>query len=1122
MAIGRVAGNMLLSDLDRQSVDLQITTNGDPLFYLDFANFRAAVNGDASLATETFTVFGSAKLDEIAISQSTISSGNEIIFDTPGLFLGDVDLVHIGGGSLNYILTTNGAGILSWQDINTLSQNTNLTGMDITLGEPTDGSLVNYAAYREWTTGTKVTNAIDDLNEVMLNVYQNTFVGQVEFTADITAGPSPISVQFTPTITGNPNAYFWDFGDGNTSTQVAPLHTYSNASGGQYNVYFRAYNTDGTQAGSGTGSFAEIEKLNYITLYTPAPIPSFTVNTQTLDDGAAVILTNTSQNANSYEIFWGDGSSTVVPNNLTPGAPGQASVSHTYNNVTSDSRYNITVAATSSTAGPSGLTITSAATLVRVFSPQTPAFNAAPLVGNNQHNVVPNGHTVTFTNTTLTDPGSTSLFPGNSYLWDWGDGSQTYVNVQPGVVGNPGDAITHTYVLTDPTVEQSFTPTLRIVSGHTSSPFVSASQTVTVKAAPRSIYSGAPLVVSDRTGDTNRTGYIFTDLNGINRATVRWTNTSINSDEYQWWWGDGQFTSTLAEGQPGTPTGGTLDYTYTVDGVYGPSLLAHGPNSLSAADDTLTKASYITILPAPTAPAGLGSKVLSITSVGTNPRLTASATDNAGSAPSAGSIVNRVTVADPIATATTSDTYNATTGTLTAMVNGSADGTIVLTTASDVGTNGSLNITQDRDAHSVSPAIYPSNFYKVFNANISKTNALIPVGFNSYQMTHTTTGNTNVLGFVKDDVILAPTLDASAVSMSTSALGIPKYISGVPYYDQGGSIVIEGVMAYNWIGQTYMNSTAPLSIQHSSTVDGTTGNIIATQTKTYAQLDGATTYLSGGIPLANTGKTSATYYELGDLFVNINSTIASTGLIKMQLSNVNGASSFVELQTPINVYSTAITGFNELSIPVSMTLGSNFTDNGKRVFINGAAGLTPTFDIYTNYFVSSPFEGNIPVQGTDEAVVRFGTLEHNTENYSVYLPTGPDLSGRAGTQYFRFAFRRATVANFFLAFSGKISGLMIALPGTQVDATSTLNGWLDATQVYAGAGVPGENIANGGNGSNGCAFDVGNIVPTGQVVSNQTCKLTFGAANSSDATGNQILVCIAIAAGDYINSISIS
>ena len=1122
MAIGRIAGNMLMSELDRQGVDLQLTTDGSPLLFLDFSTFRAVINGDISAATKTFTVVGDAQLDDIVITGSNISSTLGISFTTPLLTLGDVGQVSIGGGSENFILTTNGAGVLSWQDIAVLSQMTNLTGMDVSLGTPPDGSLAENAAYRNWTTDTEVTTAIDDLNQVMLNVYSGTYVGAVDFTANIVAGPSPITVSFTPSIIGNPNNYYWEFGDGSTSTLCNPIHTYSNVDGGQFDVFFRAKNTDGTLSGNGVGDVASKLKPDYITLYTPTPVPLFSLNKASIDSGSAVILTNLSTYADSYVIHWGDGAITTISSNLVAGAPGQSPVSHTYTNTGSDTIYQIYIEARSETAGPTGVTISSAPTSVRVHSVIAPTFTATPTVGNNQHNVEPTGLAVTFTNTTSMIPGLTSSFASNHYEWDWGDGTTTVVQVQSGLSGNVGSPITHTYELDEPTIQQTFTATLRVYTGHSNSPFISVTETITVRPAPTAAFSATPLAVSDRTGDTIRTGYLFTDLAGVDRSTFRWVNSSVNTDTYQWTWGDGQQSIVLAEGDAGTPTGTTIDYSYMAEGTYNPSLLAHGPNSMSPTDDTLVKSSYIIISPTPAAPAGLSTKVLGITSVGTNPRLVAGATDNSGgSMPSAGSIVNRITTGD-LTTSTVADAYNGAAGTLTHRFNGSVDGTTTLTIGNNVGSYGSLTVSADRDAHLVSASLWPTNFYKVFSAYATKVSGAVPVGFNTTQLTHSMTGNTNVLGVVKDDVTQVPTIDATTVNMVTANAGVLKYISGVPYFGTGGQISLNDLKVYDWIGQTYTNTTSPFTVRHSATIDGTVASVISTQAKTYLQLDGSVTYLSGGIPMKDTGKTSSTPYSLGNVVFNVDSAIATTGTVKLQLSNVNGASAFVEMPKNINVYNTAVVGFDETSIPVSLTLGSNFTDNGKRVFISGANGATPDYDVYTDYFTSSPFVGNITVAGTDEAVVRFGTLEHNQINYSLYLPTGPDLSGRNGTQYFRFAFRRATVANFDLTFSGKISGMTFALPGTQIDATSTMNGWIDGTQVYAGAGVPGENTSAGGNGSNGCAYDVGNKIPTGTAVTNKTCKITFGAANSSDSTGNQILVCVALAPGDYITSISIS
>jgi hypothetical protein len=149
-------------------------------------------------------------------------------------------------------------------------------------------------------------------------------------------------------------------------------------------------------------------------------------------------------------------------------------------------------------------------------------------------------------------------------------------------------------------------------------------------------------------------------------------------------------------------------------------------------------------------------------------------------------------------------------------------------------------------------------------------------------------------------------------------------------------------------------------------------------------------------------------------------------------------------------------------------------------------------------------------------------VQNDVTDYTSYLPPGPNLSGRTGQQFFRFAFHRTQVANFMVTYSGKISGLWIAAPGTQIDNTSSLNGWLDASRVYAGAGIPGENTSVGGNGDNGCAKTSGDLIPLHQSVTNRACTLTLGSENSSNSTANQILVCISIDVGDSLTSVSVS
>ena len=47
------------------------------------------------------------------------------------------------------------------------------------------------------------------------------------FTSDVTTGLAPLDISFTDLSTGNTNAWLWDFGDGTTSTERNPVHTYT-------------------------------------------------------------------------------------------------------------------------------------------------------------------------------------------------------------------------------------------------------------------------------------------------------------------------------------------------------------------------------------------------------------------------------------------------------------------------------------------------------------------------------------------------------------------------------------------------------------------------------------------------------------------------------------------------------------------------------------------------------------------------------------------------------------------------------------------------------------------------------------------------------------------------------
>ncbi len=83
------------------------------------------------------------------------------------------------------------------------------------------------------------------------------------FTANATTVAVNTAVSFTDQSTHSPTAWYWDFGDGNTSLSQSPSHTYT--AGGKYIVSLTAINATGQST---------CTKNQYITV-TAAPVASF-------------------------------------------------------------------------------------------------------------------------------------------------------------------------------------------------------------------------------------------------------------------------------------------------------------------------------------------------------------------------------------------------------------------------------------------------------------------------------------------------------------------------------------------------------------------------------------------------------------------------------------------------------------------------------------------------------------------------------------------------------------------------------------------------------------------------------------------------------------------------------
>ncbi|MEM1323325.1 MAG: PKD domain-containing protein [Bacteroidota bacterium] len=123
-----------------------------------------------------------------------------------------------------------------------------------------------------------------------------------EFTADITSGCAPLTVQFFDQSTANVKEWFWFFSGGTpeVSTEQNPLVTFEEP--GTYYVYLNASNA--------AGSLQSYKEAFIITDETSLPNVNFT---STLN-GQEIRLDNYSNNANSYHWDFGDGNSSLERN----------------------------------------------------------------------------------------------------------------------------------------------------------------------------------------------------------------------------------------------------------------------------------------------------------------------------------------------------------------------------------------------------------------------------------------------------------------------------------------------------------------------------------------------------------------------------------------------------------------------------------------------------------------------------------------------------------------------------------------------------------------------------------------------------------------------------------------
>ncbi|MFI5218329.1 MAG: PKD domain-containing protein [Bacteroidia bacterium] len=411
----------------------------------------------------------------------------------------------------------------------------------------------------------------------LIGIHSNAQTPNAAFsTAGTTSGCAPLNIQFINNST-NAISYFWDFGNGNTSTLTNPVTVYTGS--GNYNVKLVATGP--------TGLKDSLNINNYISVST-IPTADFTANFTTgCENSNLISFTNSSLNYSSCLWDFGDGNTSTTTN-----------PSHTYSNA---GQFTVTLIVYNGTSACS--------------APMTKAqyitINPAPVVAFTVNQTTSCNQSQVFSFTT-------SGVSSGSYNWNFGDGNTSgqqnpnhiyssagVFTVTLTVTNSSGCAATQTQtdlveILDNPAPAISVSNSLACTQSvlNFSTPAVAATYywdfgdgTNSNLQNPSHTYTiaGSPVIslhVTYANGCTNTSAinslnilqatlgsYTIANYTGCTPLTVQFTNTTPGSgNSYLWNFGDGA-TSTQASPSHIYTSAGSFTSSITVINAQGCSTL---------------------------------------------------------------------------------------------------------------------------------------------------------------------------------------------------------------------------------------------------------------------------------------------------------------------------------------------------------------------------------------------------------------------------------------------------------------------------------------------------------------------------------------------------------------------
>lgn len=412
--------------------------------------------------------------------------------------------------------------------------------------------------------------------------------------------------------------------------------------------------------------------------------------------------------------------------------------------------------------------------------------------------------------------------------------------------------------------------------------------------------------------------------------------------------------------------------------------------------------------------------------------------------------------ASPMVTAST-PFYDGDQGTLTANMDSTSVGSRTLSTASDVGAYGGLQITVDNDPWA--GVAGKEGFWKQLQARINTS--LLTVGLHTAQLTHSTTGTSNLAFYVDN-----PGTPTNTTNTATGS-GTGRYVSGVPSLATGDTLTSNST--WSGVVGSHYNSTRIISAD--STL--ATGAVNAP--------------LPGTPPASGASVTASIPLTVGGGRYSANASISVTGYNSKNGTTVANLNTGVRVDTISTESARSKSGTGQF--PTKGSGAAQFGDAyASADSLVGNKELQLIGGLY-QYPPSVSYTGNLPVAGPDYTGITpdaFGSYRWVTFN----------IGSKTAVSSVTFNFSGAT--NFGGA--ALVSGLYLQL---LVEGASPTTGWVDANAAYPGVGSP---TANGD-----AALDVGASTATSK-------RVTFG---TTPKTGN-VWVRVGIPSGSNKTFSSIS